>query len=119
LGAVSFVLLIACVNVANLLLARAQGRAREVAVRTALGAGRRRLIRQFLAESLLLGALGAAGGLAVAYWSIRLLLALGPASIPRLSNVRIDVPVLLFTITIGVGTSVLFGLVPALATTGR
>jgi putative ABC transport system permease protein len=119
LGAVSFVLLIACVNVANLLLARAQGRAHEVAVRTALGAGRQRLIRQFLAESLLLGGLGAAGGLAVAYWSIRLLVALGPASIPRLSNVRIDASVLLFTIAIGVGTSVLFGLVPALATTGR
>ncbi len=118
LAAVSFVLLIACVNVANLLLARAQGRSREVAVRAALGAGRRRLVQQFLSESLVLGGLGAAGGLAVAYWCTRALVWLGPASIPRLAEVSIDFRVLAFTVTIALGTSIVFGLAPALASTG-
>ena len=118
LGAVSLVLLIACVNVANLLLARAYGRAREVAVRAAVGAGRRRLVQQFLVESLSLGLAGGVAGLAVAFWSTRLLVALGPDSIPRLADVGIDWRVLAFTVAIAVATSVLFGLVPALATTG-
>jgi putative ABC transport system permease protein len=118
LAAVSLVMLIACVNVANLLLARAQGRSREVAVRSALGAGRRRLVQQFLSESVLLGALGAAGGLAVAYWCTRALVWLGPRSIPRLSDVTIDLRVLGFTVAIALATSVLFGLAPALASTG-
>jgi putative ABC transport system permease protein len=118
LGAVAFVLLIACVNVASLLLARAQARGREVAVRSALGAGRGRLIRQFLAESLVLGAAGASGGLLVAYWCLQALVALAPAGIPRLAEVTIDLRVLAFTMALGIATSVLFGLAPAIASTG-
>jgi putative ABC transport system permease protein len=119
LGAVTLVLLVACVNVASLLLARANGRAREVAVRAALGAGRGRLVRQFLAESVVLGLTGGSAGLVVAYWSTRALVALGPASIPRLGEVGVDWRVLTFTIAIAVLTSVAFGLVPALAATGH
>jgi len=119
LGAVTLVLLVACVNVANLLLARANGRSREVAVRAALGAGRRRLIQQFLAESVMLGLAGGAAGLVVAYWSTRALVAIGPASIPRLAEVGLDWRVLAFTIAVAVATSVVFGLVPAMTTTGQ
>jgi len=118
LGAVTLVLLVACVNVANLLLARANGRAREVAVRAAVGAGRGRLVQQFLAESVVLGLAGGLAGLGVAYWATRALVALGPANIPRLGEVGIDWRVLSFTAAVAVITSVLFGLVPALATTG-
>jgi len=118
LGAVTLVLLVACVNVANLLLARANGRTREVAVRAAVGAGRGRLIQQFLAESVVLGLAGGLAGLVVAYWSTRALVALGPASIPRLAEVGVDWRVLAFTVTIAVVTSIVFGLVPALASTG-
>jgi putative ABC transport system permease protein len=118
LGAVTCVLLISCVNVANLLLARAQARGREVAVRAALGAGRRRLVQQFLSESLLLGAIGGTAGLAVAYGCLKALIALGPASIPRLAEVTIDRRVFAFTIVIAIGTSIVFGLAPALASTG-
>jgi putative ABC transport system permease protein len=119
LGAVTLVLLVACVNVANLLLARANGRTREVAVRAALGAGRGRLVRQFLAESVVLGLAGGLVGLVVAYWSTRALIALGPASIPRLGEVGLDWRVLAFTVAIAIATSVVFGLVPALAATGH
>ncbi|HEY7285850.1 MAG TPA: ABC transporter permease [Vicinamibacterales bacterium] len=118
LGAVVLVLLIACVNVANLLLARANARAREVAVRAAVGAGRSRLVRQFLVESLVLGVAGALGGLAVAWAATRALVTLGPASIPRLADVVVDFRVLLFAIAVACGTSLLFGLIPALSTTG-
>src|SRR3989442_9611566 len=118
LGAVTLVLLVACVNVANLLLARANGRTREVAVRAAVGAGRGRLIQQFLAESVVLGLAGGLAGLVVAYWSTRALVALGPASIPRLAGGGRDLPGLAFTVTIAVVTSIVFGLVPALASTG-
>lgn len=117
LGAVTLVLVIACANVANLLLARASGRTREIAVRAALGAGRWRLVRQFLAESLVVGVAGGAAGLLVAFWCTRALAALGPASIPRLSDVAIDSRVLTFTVATAVATSVLFGLAPAIATT--
>ncbi len=118
LGAVTLVMLVACVNVANLLLARASGRTREVSVRAALGAGRGRLVQQFLVESVLLGLVGGVGGLAVAWWATQALIALGPASIPRLADVGLDWRVLAFTIAVAVLTSVVFGLVPALAATG-
>jgi hypothetical protein len=119
LGAVMVVLLIACVNVANLLLARAYGRTREVAVRAALGAGRRRLIQQFLAESLVLGVGGGLAGLGVAFWATRALVALGPSSVPRLAEVTLDWRVLAFTMGTALATSVVFGLVPAMASAGR
>ena len=118
LGAVTLVLLVACVNVANLLLARANSRTREVAVRAAVGAGRGRLIQQFLAESVVLGLAGGVAGLLVAQWATRALIALGPASIPRLDQVAIDWRVLAFTVITAIATSVVFGLVPALATSG-
>ncbi len=118
LGAVTLVLLVACVNVANLLLARANGRTREVAVRAALGAGRWRLVQQFLAESVVLGLAGGVAGLAVAFWATRALIAMGPASIPRLGEVGVDLRVLAFTIAVAVTTSLVFGLVPALTATG-
>jgi putative ABC transport system permease protein len=118
LGAVLLVLLIACVNVANLLLARAHARSREVAVRAAVGAGRGRLIRQFLVESVALGGAGAIGGIAVAWTATRALVAAGPASIPRLADVAMDTSVLTFAVAIALATSLLFGLVPALTTTG-
>jgi putative ABC transport system permease protein len=117
-AAVGLVLLIACVNVANLLLARAYSRVREVAVRAAVGAGRLRLLQQFVAESLVLGGAGALAGLLVAVWSIRALVAVGPANVPRLAEVGLDGRVLAFTIGVAVVTSVVFGLVPAFATAG-
>ncbi|MGH9347086.1 MAG: ABC transporter permease [Vicinamibacterales bacterium] len=115
LGAVSFLLLIACTNVANLLLGRGAARQREVAIRAALGSGRRRLIRQFLTESVLLAALGGIAGLLMAVWSLDALAAFIPAaSLPRLHEVTIDTQVLLFTLAISVGTGLAFGMVPAL-----
>jgi putative ABC transport system permease protein len=114
LGAVAFVLLIACVNVANLLLARAAARRREVALRTALGATRWRLVRQFLTESVLLYGLGGVAGLAVAAVIIRLLVAYGPRNIPRLEEVSLDARALAFTFGVSVAVGLLFGIVPAL-----
>jgi putative ABC transport system permease protein len=113
LGAVGLVLLVACVNVTNLLFARASVREREVAIRTALGAGRRRLMRQFLTESAVLAFTGGTVGVLVAYWSIRLLLVMGSQDLPRLHNVGIDLRVLAFTLLCALGTGVLFGLLPA------
>jgi putative ABC transport system permease protein len=114
-GAVAFVLLIACANVANLFLARASARAREVAVRAALGAGRARLMQQALAEAVVLSVCGGAIGLLVATWSVDALLALRPRGIPRLTDIAIDSRVLAFTLAVSLGVGLVFGLVPALA----
>jgi putative ABC transport system permease protein len=113
-GAVAFLLLIACVNVANLLLARAEARQREIAVRSALGAGGARVVRQLLTESLVLAAVSGLAGLALAYAAVRFLAWWNPASIPRVAGVSLDSRVLLFTAVAALFTSVLFSLVPAL-----
>ena len=114
-GAVAFVLLIACVNVANLLLARSGVRQREMAIRAALGATRARLVRQLLTESVTLAALGGALGLLVAWWGVRALVALGPEQLPRVQAIGLDVRVVLVTATASVLCGLLFGLAPALA----
>ena len=114
LGAVALVLLVACVNVANLLLARGSTRAREVAVRSALGAGGRRIAGQFITDSLVLVLFGAAAGLLVAFASLRALVAFAPGDIPRLHEIGLDLRVLGFTAAIAVVVGVLFGLVPTL-----
>ena len=113
LGAVGFVLLIACANVAHMLLARTADRQKEIAVRTALGAGRWRVMRQFLTENLLLAALGAAAGLLLAMWGTRGLVLLSPAKLPRVDMVAIDTPVVLFLLGVTVLTALAFGLAPA------
>jgi predicted permease len=113
LGSVALVLLIACANVANLLLARAAGREKEVAIRTALGAGWQRLGRQLLTESILIGLLGGAAGLLVAQLSLVVVRTMNPGNIPRLEEVGINGTVLAFTFSLALATGVLFGVAPA------
>ncbi len=113
LGAVGFVLLIACGNLANLLLARGAARSGELAIRAALGAGRARIVRQLLTESVMLALAAAVLGLAFAQWGIRALVALGPPGVPRLDQARLDGVVLLFTVGVALLSALLFGLVPA------
>jgi putative ABC transport system permease protein len=118
LGAVALVLLVACANVANLLLSRGAQRRHELAVRTALGAPRSRLVRLLFTESLLLAALGGALGVLLALWGMRALTPLYPAVLPRASEIRIDRMALGFTALISLGSAVLAGLVPAFRTAG-
>jgi predicted permease len=113
LGAVGFVLLIACVNVANVLLARSSARTQEFAIRSALGAGRMRIIRELLTESAVLALAGGALGLVLAGWGTRAVLKLVPVALPRASHIHLSLPVLCFTLLVSLGVGILFGLLPA------
>ena len=116
-GAVGFLLLIACANVANLLLARASARRREIAIRFSLGAGRLRIARQLLTESILLSGIASVVGLLLAEWAIRALRTLPPSNLPRAASIQLDLPVLGFTAAIAIFTGLLFGFAPALQIT--
>jgi putative ABC transport system permease protein len=113
-GAVGFVLLIACANVANLLLARGADRMKEIAVRSALGAGRLRVLRQLLTENIVLALAGGVLGIALAWAGLRVLLSIAPANLPRLNETELSAPVLLFSIALSILTGIVFGIVPAL-----
>src|SRR5215471_5925862 len=119
LCAVGFVLLIACANVAHMLLARSSARAHEVSVRAALGAGRAQLLRQFLTESLTMAMLGGAAGLLLAYWGVRAMVRFGPAGIPRLATLSLDWRVAGVTLAVSLLTGILFGIAPALQASGQ
>ena len=118
MATIGLVMLIACANVANLLLVRAEVRQKELSLRAALGAGRGRIIRSLLVESVLLGVIGGALGVALAYAGLRVLLAIGPANLPRLSEISVDSRTLGFAVALSLFSSVLFGLIPALKYTG-
>ena len=114
LGSVALVLLIACANVANLLLSRAARRQKEVAIRTALGAGWQRLLAQLLTESVILGIAGGAAGLLIAEWSLLMARVMHPGNIPRMGEIGIDARVLTFTFVISILTGIVFGVAPAI-----
>ncbi len=118
MATIGLVMLIACANVANLLLVRAEVRQRELVVRAALGAGRGRIVRSLLVESMLLGLIGGALGIGLAYAGLRLLLRIGPANLPRLGEISLDSRTFAFTAVLSLASSVLFGLIPALKYTG-
>ncbi|WP_394840945.1 ABC transporter permease [Pendulispora brunnea] len=118
-AAVAFVLLIACANISNLLLARTEARSAEIVVRSALGASRRRLARQFLTESLVLGVLGAVIGILCAMWALDLVVGFLPEGLPRAHEIRLDTTVLIYALTVAVGTSVVFGLTPIVHASGN
>jgi predicted permease len=118
MGSILMVLLIACANVANLLLVRVEGRRQELAVRSALGAGRRRIAIDLFFESAVLGFTGSVLGLAIAYGALRVLVAVAPTGLPRIDQIGIDLPVLLFTLAVALLTSLLIGAIPVLKYTG-
>jgi predicted permease len=118
MGSIGIVLLIACANVANLMLVRAEGRHQELAVCSALGASRWHIAREFLLESIVIGVLGSGLGLAFAWGALHLLIAIAPGGLPRLHDIRIDLPVLAFTLAVSVGCSLFFGSIPALRYAG-
>jgi predicted permease len=118
MGSIGVVLLIACANVANLLLVRAEGRHQELAVRSALGASRWRIAGDFLLESIVIGVLGSVFGLALAWGALRLLVAIAPQGLPRIQDIGIDLPVLAFTVGVSLFCSLLFGSIPALRYAG-